>query len=112
MTDPVVTPVPDPVESVPEPVRAAAWTWGTLATAITTAIGVAAAVGFLSVEQADLLNQVVGLVSTAIVPVGSIIVLVTGLVSGLAGAHATAAVARRKVTPVVKAPAYRHGEHL
>lgn len=105
MTDPVVSPVPDPepTQSVPEPVIKAAAVWGTLSAFIVTAVGVLVAVGVLSNEQAAAINDIVGYVSSNIVAVGSVVVGLVGLISGLVSAHATALVARRHVSPVRKA---------
>ena len=101
MTDPVVTPTP--TEPTPEPVIRAAAIWGTLATGIVTVLGILVALGKVSDEQASQINQGLDYV-TANLPlvVGSIVGLVS-IVSGLASSAATAAVARRKVTPVRKA---------
>lgn len=106
MTDPVVT--DEPTASTPEPVLKAAAIFGSIATVVVTLVGVAVAVGVLSSDQAALVNGVVDYVGTQIVPVGTAIVTVVGLVSGLAGSFATAAVARRKVTPVPEARVSHH----
>ncbi len=102
--------------STPEPVVKAAAVWGSLSTLIVTAVGVLIAVGVLSSEQADALSAVVDYVSLNIVPVGSVVVGLVSLVSGLAGSFATALVGRRSVTPIpptaqsTSAPTFTDGE--
>lgn len=98
-----VTPVvtdPQPTASTPEPVIKAAAIWGSLSALIVTGLGVLVAVGTLSSEQAAVVNQVVNYVTVNLVPVGSVIVGLVGLLSGLVSSHVTALVARRHVTPV------------
>jgi hypothetical protein len=109
VTDPVVTPDPHPAEPTPEPVLKAAAVWGSLATIIVTLLGVASAVGVLSTEQSAMVTDVVGYVSANIVPVGSALLGAFTLVSGIVASFATATVARRKVTPVVKASTHHRG---
>jgi hypothetical protein len=99
VTDPLT-----PKASTPEPVLKAAAVWGTLATFAVSALGVLVAVGALSTEQSEGLYGVVNYVSVNFVPVASAVVGVTSLISGVAGSFATAAVGRRKVTPVAEAP--------
>lgn len=106
---PVVT-ERDVTASTPEPVLKAAALWGTLSTVLVTAVGVLVSVGALSTAQGDVVNGVVDFVTTNIVPVGSAIVGIVGLVSGLVAAHATALVARRQVTPVAPARVERRGK--
>lgn len=112
MTEPepatVATPVVNqPTESTPEPVLKAAAVWGTVSAVVVTGVGLLVTFGVLSSEQAAILNDVVSYVTVNIVPVGTAIVGVTGLVSGLVASHATALVARRKVTPVAPAKVAR-----
>lgn len=90
----------NPRASTPEPVLKAAATWGSVAALLVTALGVLVAVGALSTEQVQGINDVVTYVGDNFVPVASAIVGVTSLVSGVAASFATAAVGRRKVTPV------------
>lgn len=106
MTEPVVT--TEPTASTPEPVLKAAAIWGSLATVVVTLLGVATAVGVLSSEQVTAINDVVDYVSANLVPVGTALLGAFTLVSGLAGSFATAAVARRKVTPVREARVHAH----
>lgn len=109
MTEPTPVPVADePTASVPEPVLKAFAIYGSLASVIVTLIGVATAVGVLSSEQAAVVNEVLDYVSANFVTVGSAVVGVVGLVSGLVSGGVTAAVARRHVTPVRAQRAYRH----
>ncbi len=91
---------PPQTASTPEPVLKAAAVWGSLATLLVTTVGVLVAVGVLTSEQAAALSTVVDYVSSNIVTVGTVVVGLVSLVSGLAGSFATAAVGRRHVSPV------------
>lgn len=107
MTDPIAPVSNEPVAETPEPVLKAAALWGSLAAFLVTAVGVLVAVGVLSSEQAALLNTTVDYISSNLVPVGTVVVGLVGLISGLVSSHATALVARRQVTPVATAPRFR-----
>lgn len=107
MTEPVVTD-PEPTASTPEPVVKAWGIYGSLATVVVTLIGVGSAVGILSSEQAALATDVLNYVSANFVVVGSAVVGVVSLVSGLVSGGVTAAVARRHVTPVPAPVAHAH----
>jgi hypothetical protein len=106
MSEPVVT--DEPTASTPEPVLKAFAIYGSLATVVVTLLGVAVAIGVLSSDQASAINGVLDYVSTNFVSVGSAVVGVVSLVSGLVSGGVTAVVARRHVTPVRAQRVYRH----
>lgn len=87
--------------ATPEPVLRAAALWGTLVSVVVPLLGALVATGVLSAEQADTLTTLTDYVTSNIVPVGVALVGATGLVTGVVSSFATAAVGRRKVTPVV-----------
>lgn len=97
-------PVAQPTASTPEPVRAAAGLWGTVVGFVGMAVSALSAFSVLTTVQVTQINALTEFVSTNLVPVGTALVGLFTLVGTLAGAHVTAAVARRKVTPVVEAP--------
>lgn len=99
MTDPVT-----PKASTPEPVVKAAAIWGSLSALLITGLGVLVSVGALSSTDAGTYYTAIDAVSTNFVPVGSSIVGIVGLVSGIVSPLVAAFVARRKVTPVAEAP--------
>lgn len=95
-----MTAPPAPQRSTPEPVLKAAYVWGTIAAFIVSAIGVLTTTGVLSSAEADAINYGVGVVSDNIVPLGIMLVGVTGLVSGIVSHLVTAFASRRKVVPI------------
>ncbi len=95
-----MTAPPVPQGSTPEPVLKAAYVWGTIAAFIVSAIGVLTTTGVLSSAEAEALTYGVGVVTDNVVPVGVMLVGVTGLVSGIVSHLVTAFAARRKVVPI------------
>jgi hypothetical protein len=105
MSTPVNDPaVGQPTASTPEPVVKAAAIWGSLSALLITGLGVLVSVGALSSTDAGTYYTAIDAVSTNFVPVGSSIVGIVGLVSGIVSPLVAAFVARRKVTPVAEAP--------
>lgn len=99
------TPVPSdptPQASTPEPVLKAAALYGTIVSVVVPLLGALVATGVLTSEQADAINSLSDYVGANIVPVGVALVSGFGLITGIGASFATAAVARRKVTPVVE----------
>lgn len=97
----MTVPVTDqPKASTPEPVLKAAASWGVLVPFIVSAVGVLVGVGVLSNEQAELINNITDYITANLVPVGAVVIGLSSLVSGVLGSFTTAAVGRRKVTPV------------
>lgn len=97
MTDPTAT------ASTPEPVLKAAALWGTLVSVVVPLLGALVATGVLSSEQSDSITGLVDYVSANVVPLGVALVGGFGLLTGITASFATAAVGRRKVTPVAPA---------
>jgi hypothetical protein len=106
MTEPVVT--TEPTASKPEPVVKAAVVWGGVATFAMAVIGVLVSVGKLTDEQAKVLSYSVDYVTNNIPVWGGLLVGLFSVFSGGAAAAATAAVGRRKVTPVREARVHAH----
>lgn len=95
-----MTAPPAPQGSTPEPVLKAGYVWGTIAAFIVSAVGVLTTTGVLSTAEAEAINYGVGVVSDNIVPVGIMLVGLTGLVSGIVSHLVTGFAARRKVVPL------------
>lgn len=90
----------NPQVSTPEPVLKAFGAWGSLATLVVTAVGVLVSVGVLSSQDAATLTSTLDYVNAHFVEVGTAVVGIVSVVSGLVSGVVTAVTARSKVVPV------------
>lgn len=84
----------------PNPLTKVALTAGAAVTSLVALAGAAVTLGYLNAAQADAITVAAQALPDAIIQIGAVAALLTGLFGGVAGAFTTAKIGAAKVTPI------------